>query len=142
MGGLVPVGTEAQEANPGSRWLRISSCGRENPPTGTAQADRAGTATEEVVLPIYERSRSLARDRFSRANRVIGRRISASGSLKPRRITHLCCAGGAPTCGGERVGLCRVRAQTVVIGSRSWQSKRKTKIKRQDNGIIALWLTM
>src|ERR1039457_3289286 len=28
-----------QEASPGSRWLRISSCGRETPPTGTAQAD-------------------------------------------------------------------------------------------------------
>src|SRR5271166_3594094 len=142
MGGLVPVRIEAQEANPGSRWLWIPSCGREDPPAGTAQADRAGITTEEVALPDDERSCSLARDRFSRANRVIGRHISASGSLKPRRITVLCWAASAPACGGRRVGLCGVRAQIIVIGSRSGQSKWKTKIKRKDNGIIAPWLTM
>src|SRR5271166_2975344 len=61
MGGLVPVRTEAPQANPGSRWFRISSCGREDSPAGTAQADRAGTAAKEAFLPDDKRSRSLAR---------------------------------------------------------------------------------
>src|SRR5664279_5525558 len=63
MGGLVPVGTEAPRAHPGSRWLRISSRGREDTPEGTAQANRAGTAAKEVVLPDDERAGPLARVR-------------------------------------------------------------------------------
>src|SRR5271157_3703617 len=78
MGGLVSVGIEAQEANPGSRWLRISSCGREDPSAGTAQADRAGTAAKEAVIPDDQRSRSLAR--VSQPCRCPGSEVSATDS--------------------------------------------------------------
>src|SRR5271157_1213476 len=95
MGGLVPVRIEATQANPGSRWLRISSCGRENPPAGTAQADRAGTAAKEVVVPDDERSRSLARVRQpgrrpgSQAYATAGHAIKANHQLSITRLRNL-----------------------------------------------------
>src|SRR5664280_2464203 len=95
MGGLVPVGTEAPQANPSSRWLWISSCGREDAPAGTAQADRAGTAAKDVVLPGNKRASSLAcvyqprRCRGSEANATDSHAIKANHQLSLTRLRNL-----------------------------------------------------
>src|SRR5271157_634624 len=95
MGGVVPVRIEAPQANPGSRWLRISSRGREDPPSGTAQADRARSAAEEVALPDDERSRSLAcvrqlcRCPGSEADPTDNHAIKANHQLSLTRLRNL-----------------------------------------------------
>jgi hypothetical protein len=64
MGGLVPIPIEAPGANSVSRWPRLSSCGRGDPPTGTA--------AEEAVLPDDERS----------CPQAVSTALSAVGSIR------------------------------------------------------------
>src|ERR1039458_5843375 len=95
MGGLVPVRVEAPQANSGSRWIRLPRCGREDPPAGTAQVDRAGSTTKEVVIPDDERSRSLARVSQpcrcpgSEAYATAGHAIKANHQLSLTKLRNL-----------------------------------------------------